>query len=176
MKYFITLFVALFLTSPVYAQTSISSLCTKLTQHQPDSDVTYQAGVDVNGNAVVPADINAGYQPNTNFEIPVTVDLAERLDIDIDGLELKPSFGTLVYTGDNRVMYEGQDITNRALYLCEDKGTTYSTNAEPEIIETKVVEDTQIVVQPDLTPLENNSAEIIEGDYGQDTINVIYND
>lgn len=173
MKYLVApLFVValLLVSSPSQAQTSISSLCTKLTEHQPDSDVNYRAGVDVNGNSVVPADINNGFQPNTNFEIPVTVDLAERLNIDVKGLELKPSFGTLVYTGDNRILYEGQDITNRALYLCKDDGVVQSVdvNTKPEAVES--------VIQSEAPRPENSPIEIIEGDYGDDTINVIYND
>ncbi len=188
MRYFLGVFALLILTvHPSYAQIDIASLCTKLTQHQPDEDVTYRAGVDVNGNAVVPADINAGFQPNTSFEIPVTIDLAERLNIDVDGLELEPSFGTLVYTGDNRVTYGGNDITDRALYLCNENGDTYSTS--PEIVEkpsvvTEPTVKTDIhtsipsvsVVDSVVIVPENNSSEIIEGDYGQDTINGIYND
>lgn len=192
MRYLYLLFAVMILFPfNAFAQTSFETVCTRLTEHQPDNDVAYRAGVDVNGNPVVPADLNAGFQPNTSFEIPVTVDLAERLDIDIKGLELEPSFGTLVYTGeDNRVLYGGQDITSRALYLCNDnnEGETYTTETVTDPVNEITVDgDTNVVIesQPVVVPGtanpyenydENYSQEIIEGDYGQDTINGIYND
>jgi len=55
--------------------------CRKLVAHTPDADVAYQPGVDVNGNAVVSADLNGGYRNMVpeDITIPISVDLADRL-------------------------------------------------------------------------------------------------
>lgn len=37
------------------------AFCNRLTVHRPDADVTYQPGVDVDGNPVAPADLDGGY-------------------------------------------------------------------------------------------------------------------
>jgi len=55
--------------------------CRQLTAHVPDADVAYKPGVDVNGNAVAPADLNGGSSIKIPDEItiPIGVDLADRL-------------------------------------------------------------------------------------------------
>lgn len=45
-------------------------VCQKVTRHRPAEDVTYQAGVDVEGNPVTPADLPRG---RVNYELPDTV-------------------------------------------------------------------------------------------------------
>lgn len=44
--------------------------CNWLVDHMPRPDVTYQPGVDVHGHAVVPADLNGGFQ----MDLPRTVE------------------------------------------------------------------------------------------------------
>lgn len=58
-----------------------TSDCSKLVQHQPADDVTYKPGVDVNGKAVVPADLRGGYnmQIPEEINIQIGIDLADRL-------------------------------------------------------------------------------------------------
>lgn len=85
--------------------------CASLTAHVPAADVAYQPGVDVNGNAVAPADLNGGTQiavPDV-ISIPVTIDLATSLGIATNFLA-RPTVGTVEVTADGRVSYNGQPI------------------------------------------------------------------
>jgi hypothetical protein len=78
-------FCALGLTTPTLAETVSLSTgdCKKLVQHVPSDDVTYKPGVDVRGKAVVPADIDGGYQMNIPeaIDIQIGVDLADRMGL-----------------------------------------------------------------------------------------------
>lgn len=58
-----------------------SDACRRLVQHQPADDVTYKPGVDVRGNPVVPADLNAGggITLPEEIHIQIGIDLADRL-------------------------------------------------------------------------------------------------
>ena len=51
--------------------------CSKLVQHVPADDVTYKPGVDVHGNAVVPADLGGG----TNITMPEQIDIQIGIDL-----------------------------------------------------------------------------------------------
>lgn len=82
---------------------------------------TYQAGVDVNGNAVAPADISpvpmAENTPNY-IEVPMTIDLAQKLGTSPTGAEMKLPVANLKLYKDGRVEYNGQDITSNAGEMC----------------------------------------------------------
>jgi hypothetical protein len=55
--------------------------CRRLVRHQASADVAYKPGVDVRGNAVVPADISGGFTiplPDV-FEFNITKDLTAYL-------------------------------------------------------------------------------------------------
>ena len=59
--------------------------CLQLVEHRPDPDVAYQPGMDVRGNDVVPADLNAGQKvfiPD-QFIVDLDVFLGDALDIDL---------------------------------------------------------------------------------------------
>ena len=58
-----------------------AAACARLVQHVPRDDVTYKPGVDVRGNAVVPADIGGGAAITMPDEINIQIgiDLADRL-------------------------------------------------------------------------------------------------
>lgn len=47
-----------FVSAPAFAQNDLA-LCRLRAQHVAAADVTYKPGVDVHGNPVVPADLNA---------------------------------------------------------------------------------------------------------------------
>lgn len=77
---------------PVGAQEVIAiseSDCLFLEKHVPDADVTYRPGIDVNGDPVVPADLN-----EQQFELPevVNFDLLVGLPLD-DPLRPEGSVG-----------------------------------------------------------------------------------
>jgi hypothetical protein len=111
---------ALFLavSVPVQAQTTVritETDCSQLVSHVASSDVAYRPGVDVNGNAVAPADLNAQPQiavPDV-ISIPVTIDLATNLGIDTPFLA-RPTVGEVQITRDGRVTFNGQPIGGHA--------------------------------------------------------------
>lgn len=97
--------------------------CQALERHETINDATYRAGVDVNGNAVAPADLAGAPSIVKNVtRIPLTVDLAERLEgigaFVENGLDLDANFGILEIHQDGRVIFEGQDWTNNLHTLC----------------------------------------------------------
>ena len=105
-------------SGPVHAQTTVritEADCSRLVNHVAAADVNYRPGVDVNGNAVAPADLNA--QPQIRMpdviSIPVTIDLATNLGIDTPFLA-RPTVGEVQITRDGRVSFNGQPIGDAA--------------------------------------------------------------
>lgn len=97
--------------------------CRLLTEHAPQSDVTYQGGFDVNGKAVVPADLNAAPVPVPDkIIVPLTIDLAQRLqNNNVQGLNMDATLGFLEFERNGRVLYNGRDLTNQVYALCGQK-------------------------------------------------------
>lgn len=102
------------------AQTAIVSLaeCRYLTRHVPAADVAYQAGVDVYGRKVAPADLDAtpGIQAPREPEIWLTAPLAKflapgTLPEHLTGSEVQ--LGRLqVDTGSGLVRYDGRPLSD----------------------------------------------------------------
>lgn len=96
--------------------------CRRLVAHAPSADVTYKGGVDVRGNPVVPADLpgSAAIDLPAFFEIPITVDTAQRLGRGESGsilgsrrgLEGKAALGTLTVKG-NDVFWNGTQLQSQ---------------------------------------------------------------
>ena len=103
---------------PAHAQATVritEADCSRLVTHVAASDVTYRPGVDVNGNAVAPADLNPQPQiavPDV-ISIPVTIDLATNLGIETPFLA-RSTVGEVRITGDGRVSFNGQPIGDAA--------------------------------------------------------------
>jgi len=97
-----------------------AALCRQVTKHTPSADVAYQPGVDVNGNAVAPADL-AGMpqiQMPTKSEIPITVNLAKVLNLNtnqypnnVQGAGTESWIGTFTVDGD-KTYFNGQPLTD----------------------------------------------------------------
>ncbi len=106
---------------PAYAQNE-PALCQLRAQHVARTDVAYKPGVDVKGNPVVPADVNAvpSMVPDI-VRIPMTVELAKYMDIMPKGVELKAGVGMIEIFKDGRVAYNGLDISSQIATLCDDK-------------------------------------------------------
>ena len=90
--------------------------CGQLVQHVAAADVAYQPGVDVNGNAVAPADLNGPQQipaPDV-ISFPLTLDLADRLGIALDDVDIlaRPVIGDVAITSDGRVFFNGEPLTS----------------------------------------------------------------
>lgn len=107
--------------APAYAETATKdsdlALCKLRSQHLASA---YQPGVDVKGNAVVAADVNVA--PATALDvvrIPMTVDLAQRLGSVPAGAEMKAATGMIEIYKDGRVTFNGQDMSEVAIVLCD---------------------------------------------------------
>jgi hypothetical protein len=107
---FITLALATVYTAPAFAQDS-QALCKLM--------ATYTPGVDVHGNAVVPADLKAAAGANDVIKIPVTIDLAKTLSQNLPaGTEMDAAVSMIEIHKDGKVMYNGQDVTQQASAVC----------------------------------------------------------
>lgn len=92
----------------------------------------YQAGVDVNGNAVAPADVStapAVAVPDYT-EVPMTVDLAQRIGVLPAGAEMKLPVANLKLYKNGKVEYNGQDITATTTTLCGNSGKSVVSTAQ----------------------------------------------
>jgi hypothetical protein len=82
----------------------------------------YQPGVDVNGQAVVGADLKKILSPlpalPDYIEVPMTIDLAKKLGQAPVGAEMKMPVANLKLYKNGRVEYNGQDITSNAATFC----------------------------------------------------------
>lgn len=103
-----------------WAQNDLA-LCKLRAQYIASPDVAFQPGVDVHGNPVVPADVNAypAMIPDV-IRIPVSIDLAERLGHVPEGAELKTETGMVEVHRDGRVTFNGQDFTQQTNIVCDD--------------------------------------------------------
>ncbi|MBK9585074.1 MAG: hypothetical protein KA099_10920 [Alphaproteobacteria bacterium] len=93
--------------------------CKELEQLQTGG-ADYVPGVDVDGNAVAPADLEQ--QVPAVFDpviIPITVDLAERYGLTLPaGVELKPEVAWMEIYRDGRVLFNGEDVQGRVKTAC----------------------------------------------------------
>jgi hypothetical protein len=135
------------LPSQGFAQDNLPAACKLLSEH---NDVAYQPGVDVDGNAVVPADLNTNFMGGVLniIKVPLEFDLAQRIaGLNINGVrqglvDNSSSLGVLEFHQTGKVMYNGQDITRPMMNLCakshrevsveETKVDTPETPAAPE--------------------------------------------
>jgi hypothetical protein len=105
-------------SASVHAQTTeqiTDSDCSQFVTHVASSDVNYRPGVDVNGNAVAPAGLNAQPQiavPDV-ISILVTIDLATNLCIATPFLA-RPTVGEVQINRDGRMTFNGQPIGGHA--------------------------------------------------------------
>jgi hypothetical protein len=94
--------------------------CRLLPDHKASADVTYKPGVDARGKPVVPADINAapmGLAEQT-IVVPLTIDLAKRLNHHTKGLDLEATPGFLEIAPSGRITYNGRDLTSQVHAVC----------------------------------------------------------
>ncbi len=98
--------------------------CSRLVAHVPAPDVAYRPGVDVEGNAVAPADLGgarARIPAPESITFPLTLDLAERLGIDDANLLARPVIGVVEVTRDGRVTFDGEPLTSDAAHALARK-------------------------------------------------------
>lgn len=107
------------------AQDTKEEFCRKLQVHEAQG-ADYVPGVDVRGNPVAPADVDAPapgiFDP---VFIPVEIDLVSRFGLSVPaGVELKPGAAALEIYRDGRIVYNGQDITPRIHAICGEEVKT----------------------------------------------------
>jgi hypothetical protein len=90
-----------------------SKACVEVVAHVPDAGVAYTPGVDVNGNAVAPADLPDTASPIAaeNFPIFLTLDLRKRFHVPDTAklFKFEAVVGLIAIQG-NRVFFNGQLI------------------------------------------------------------------
>jgi hypothetical protein len=90
-----------------------SKACAEVVAHVPDAGVAYTPGVDVNGNAVAPADLPDSGSPITaeNFPIFLTLDLKKKFQVPDSAklFKLQAVVGLITIEG-NQVLFNGQPI------------------------------------------------------------------
>jgi hypothetical protein len=108
-------------------------ICQQLYVHKPSDDVAYKAGVDVDGKAVTPADLptdTAQINVSDYIEVPLTVDLAQRLDQPVpEGVKLEGVIGNLRLYKDGKISYNGQDVLPQASTMCGEELKVEETSA-----------------------------------------------
>ena len=116
--------------APASAEIAISRKdCSRLVNHQPAPDVTYQPGVDVHGRPVVPADLGGGQQiqlPDVIY-IPIEVLVQDKYGIPANSVlyDATALVGVVSVRG-NRVYFEDQELTDPEVaaleQACRDRG------------------------------------------------------
>ena|SRR5438477_12634040 len=90
-----------------------SKACAEVVAHVPDTGVAYAPGLDVNGNAVAPADLpdTTSTMAADNFPIFLTLDLKKKFHVPDTAKLFKPEVvvGLIAIQG-NRVFFNGQPI------------------------------------------------------------------
>lgn len=119
MKSFAFIVALMLITVPVLAQVVEYAECRTLAEYIPQAGVEYQPGVDVDGNAVVPADLNAApiEMPDV-MAIPLSFDLAQRLPDPPQGMQAEASVGFLEVYKDGRIVFQGRDLTPQVYAIC----------------------------------------------------------
>jgi hypothetical protein len=128
------------------------AVCDALTKYKKINDAAYVPGVDVNGNAVVPADINNPTIIKNITKVPLTINLANRLrSLQGAGVEMQANLGMLEIHEDGRVMLNDQDLTSDVKTVC---GIAHE---KKEVVE---VTSTEQAVPPQETPIDPIEPEV----------------
>jgi hypothetical protein len=128
MKYLTVFAAVLFACAPAFAQTiSVTTVCSQLAQYSAQPGTEFKPGVDVNGNPVAPADIDAPVPPIAYpVQIPIEVDILRLIEVDLpaqveDSMEMDASVAYVTLEEDGRVFYNGQDISDQVTHACKEE-------------------------------------------------------
>lgn len=114
MSFFVLLAAILLMPFSVAAAATLEvdrEACKLLTVHHPLPNVAYNAGVDVYGNAVAPADLNPGPVLGDTLNIPVTVDIGEQFGIPMGSVEGTRATIAMITVDGSKVYLDGQPLT-----------------------------------------------------------------
>ncbi|MBI4031438.1 MAG: hypothetical protein HY370_07145 [Proteobacteria bacterium] len=125
-----------FFCTPAYAQGD-AALCQFWKHINAAPPAAYQPGVDVRGNPVAPADINASsssFLPS-RITFPVNVDLAQALNLPLPaGTQFDANMGMIEVYTDGRVLYNGQDMSAQTQAFCAGDPVPQAAKKEPETL------------------------------------------
>jgi hypothetical protein len=107
-------------TPAVAEDVSTSTLCKVLPTYKPDQSVNYTPGANMNGQMVVPGDLNKVLRNNYDaVEIPVEYNVLKNMNITVpNGVRAPAGVAMLRVYSNGRVKYNDQDITHEAQNLC----------------------------------------------------------
>jgi len=92
--------------------------CRRVVKHAPAPDVIYRPGLDMNGDPVVPADLDGGVRIELpeRFTIPMEVDLFDRFGIPADEANFRADLlvGEVFVDRYGRAYFNGQPLQNEA--------------------------------------------------------------
>lgn len=121
------------LSNSVFAQETKEEFCSRLAVHEQDhvQGADYVPGVDVHGKSVVSADLSGASPPLLDpTVIPVEIDLVTRYGLSVPvSVELAPGVARFEIFSDGRVIYNGQDLTQRIEAFCSEPDGDYKESA-----------------------------------------------
>ena len=110
---------------------TVKTFCQQMTTHVP-TDAEYVPGVDMDGNDVVPADLNP--QSPAVFDpviIPIEVELVQRFGLNVpNGVELKPQVGWIEIYQNGKVLFNGEEVGQQIHTICNEEKQGLSTNQD----------------------------------------------
>lgn len=127
MRYFIIItgfvFVMTMQSAKAAEPMNVTQMCQRIEALQDTDAANYKAGVDVHGNAVAPADLNADVSNLLQaVVIPIELDILKRFEIDVPkGIEMEPELAQLVVHQDGKITFNGQEITQRSAFICSEE-------------------------------------------------------
>ena len=129
------------------------ALCTFLPVKEHFVAADYVPGVDVNGNAVVPANVKQQSDAFVDvIKVPVNIDLIETMGIDVavpDGTEMQGTFGMVEVYKDSTVKYNGTVITEQAYVYCDKEPFDIHNASAEKLPEPKVkpeVKEKEVII------------------------------
>jgi len=123
MRFILLFIMALFPVSAFAQDTAtaeVPALCQIIKQRASTDGAVYVPGVDVKGNAVTPADLNAPILglPDV-ITVPLDLSLQNKLQsLDDLGFDADASLGMAEIYPDGRVSINGQDVTSQTAAIC----------------------------------------------------------
>ncbi len=153
----ILVFISIVLFSVSANAETLPPECRFIKKHKVAADVAYVPGVDVSGNAVVPADINAApIQLPEVIRVPLTVDLIERVrnySGQFTGVQAEADLGLLEIHRDGRVFFNGQDWS-ADIYAACGQGVSDAVESAPVVEEVDVKAEAvkRDVIKPRVDP------------------------
>lgn len=98
----------------IQAETYDLCALSHIREHRPANAVNHEPRADVNHH-ISPITV-----PDP-MHIPLTVDMAQRMDIDLpQGIEMQGMIGLLSVYKNGRIMYDGKDLTRNIQDICND--------------------------------------------------------